>query len=57
MGLLQVTQKALYTRETTKYIRKLPSRTIPWMRVCGGKEESALEGIGLISGTMIELLG
>lgn len=54
---MQVTQVALYTREITKYMRKLPSRTSPWTMVCGGKEESTLEGIGQISGTMVELLG
>ena len=35
---------ALYARDTTKYIRKLPARTSPWMVVCRRKEVNTAEG-------------
>lgn len=54
---MQVTQVALYRRDTRKYIRKLPRSTTPWKMVCGGKEANTVEGKLRLGGRVIKLLG
>lgn len=44
---MQVTQVALYIKETTKYIKKLPRRTRPWRTVCGRDKEDPVGGYNI----------